>query len=208
MKLYLVRHGQTKFNELNLHQHKDVELSPTGIQQAQFVAKRFASIPVDIILSSTHKRAEETASIINTVIKKEIIHTELLRELKRPTEIEGKSTTDIQALTIRQIIRENAHNASWHYSDEENFSDLQARSQDFLSSIAAIQEKNVLVVSHEVIIQMLVATMVFDTLITPKMFYLLEHRMKMTNTGITVCQRAENGTWKLIMWNDHAHLGE
>ena len=90
MKLYLVRHGQTEYNELSLHQHSNVELSDLGVKQAEILAKRFSKIPIDLIYSSTLKRAKDTTEIINRIINKKIVYLDSLKEKKNPSEIVGK----------------------------------------------------------------------------------------------------------------------
>lgn len=64
MKVYFVRHGQTKYNVLQEHQPEDAGLSELGIKQAEILAKRFSKIPIDIIYSSPMKRVKQTVEII------------------------------------------------------------------------------------------------------------------------------------------------
>ena len=78
MKLYLVRHGESTYNIDGIIQPLGSELSEKGKEQAKFLAARFKNIPVDIIISSPLKRAKQTAEIIERVIQKEVIYTDLL----------------------------------------------------------------------------------------------------------------------------------
>jgi len=82
MKLYLVRHGQSNGNQSKRHQHSNAPLSDLGRQQAQELAKRFTTIPIDIILTSHFDRAQETAKIVATKIDRLLETSELLREIK------------------------------------------------------------------------------------------------------------------------------
>jgi probable phosphoglycerate mutase len=60
--LYLIRHGQTDWNQLRRYQgHSDVQLNETGVRQAEKVAARFVSEPVDAVYASDLSRARETA---------------------------------------------------------------------------------------------------------------------------------------------------
>ncbi len=58
--LYLVRHGQY----LRTDEHPDGTLTELGRRQAEALAERFQTLPLDAIWSSTMYRAEETAQIV------------------------------------------------------------------------------------------------------------------------------------------------
>jgi broad specificity phosphatase PhoE len=64
-KLYIIRHAQSQAN----HKRRctgwlDVDLSDTGVSQAEMSRKYFADIKVDNVYASTLKRAYRTAHII------------------------------------------------------------------------------------------------------------------------------------------------
>ena len=86
MKLYFIRHAESKFNAQGInHQDETNELTPEGIRQAKVVANRFRDPPIDIILSSDSTRAQQTAEEISKVLHKKIFYTDTLRELRRPS---------------------------------------------------------------------------------------------------------------------------
>lgn len=207
MKVYFVRHGESTFNALGLNQHRYVSLSETGKKQAAFVAKRFTNTPIDIIISSTYARAQQTAEAINIVVQKDIVYIELLKEIKRPTVVERKSVSDPQVLEIKQSIDKYYSDEDWHYSDEENFFDLQRRAEEFISYLETVKEENILVVTHGMILRMIVATMFLGKKVTPDLFLQFERFFKTSNAGMTVCERGKESGWKLLTWNDSAHLG-
>ncbi|MBI2034330.1 MAG: histidine phosphatase family protein [Candidatus Levybacteria bacterium] len=207
MKVYFVRHGESTFNALGLHQHRHVSLSETGKKQAAFVAKRFVQIPIDIIIASPYTRAQQTAEAINAVVEKKIVYTDLLKEIKRPTAVEKKSITDSNVLEIQQAIRKHYVSKHWHYSDEENFFDLQKRAMSFTKYLEALTEENVLVVTHGMILKMIVITMFLGKEVTPDLFLQFERFFKTSNAGMTVCERGKENSWHLLTWNDSAHLG-
>lgn len=206
MKLYLVRHGQSNGNLSKRHQHSDTPLSDLGRQQAQELAKRFSTIPIDAILTSHFDRAQETAKIVATEIDRSLETSELLREIKRPSEIEGKLTSDPNAVNIKDKIKANIHDPNWHYSDEENVYDLIARAKDFLQFIENRKEVNILAVSHGRIIEAIVGTVVLGDSLVPELFDQIKDSMYLSNTGITVLEKTNN-QWHLLTWNDNAHLG-
>lgn len=83
MILYLVRHGETEWNEKLLFQgHSNTLLNKNGINQAKRIAKYFKDKKIDVIYSSDLKRAYDTAKIIKGAFKfkGKIIKSKLLRE--------------------------------------------------------------------------------------------------------------------------------
>lgn len=206
MKLYLVRHGESRGNIANIHQNEHTPLSETGVKQAMVIAKRFRHIPIDIIFASDMKRAAHTAEEINEIVKKQIIFTDLLREIKRPTEIEGKRVFSEQVIKIKKKLTDHWDDPNWYYSDEENFYDVRERGLKFLNMIELRREENILAVSHGYFIRILLGSMIWADALTPKIFLGYAMKLMLKNTGLTVCEHTEKG-WKLITWNDHAHLG-
>jgi broad specificity phosphatase PhoE len=66
----LVRHGETELNVSRVFQGKDSKLNSDGLEQAKQVGKRFTQNKVDLILASTHERANKTAKIIHEIVTK------------------------------------------------------------------------------------------------------------------------------------------
>ncbi len=65
LRLWLVRHGKTLFNELGLAQGwSDSPLTPDGIEGVQRLAVELAHIPWVAVYSSTSERAMDTAEIL------------------------------------------------------------------------------------------------------------------------------------------------
>lgn len=82
MKIYMIRHGQTKWNEKGLLQgNTDIELNSNGREMAGIAGRKLENIPVDIIYSSPLIRAYETACLLRGYRNIEIVRNELLREL-------------------------------------------------------------------------------------------------------------------------------
>lgn len=207
MKVYIVRHGESKFNAKKIHQHGNVALSMLGLKQARSVSNRFKKIPIDIILASPYARAHQTAQAISRVIKKKIITNPLLREFKRPTEIEGKPFNDTFAVGVKTEIHKHFSEPNWHYSDEENFFDLLDRAFEFTDHLSNRSEENILIVSHEITIQCVILSMMFGKEVDPMVYLRFHEFFRSKNTGITMLEKTETGNWHLLAWNDHAHLG-
>jgi broad specificity phosphatase PhoE len=61
-KIYLVRHGQTKFNQLGVVQGKgiDASLNETGIRQAEMFYQAYKNIAFEKVYTSSLKRSRES----------------------------------------------------------------------------------------------------------------------------------------------------
>lgn len=206
MKIYFVRHGQTKYNVLYIHQPENAELSELGIKQAKILAKRFSKIPINIIYSSPMKRAKQTAEIINKSLKKKIIYSNFLKERKGPSEFLGKRTDSPEVFKINKIRNLHENNPFWHYSDEENFIEFKARIKKFFNILPKTKKENILVVTHGGPIRMMIFLMMGDEF-APQTFYKFSDLFKLNNTGITFCEKDKKGIWSVRTYNDHTHLG-
>lgn len=66
MKIILVRHGKTEWNDLNKAAGQvDISLNEIGREQAIETREKLKDMPIDFIISSPLMRARETADIIN-----------------------------------------------------------------------------------------------------------------------------------------------
>ncbi len=68
MKLYVIRHGQTDSNILNIYNGNllDEDINDVGIMQAKKAAKVIKNLNIDLIICSPLLRAKHTCEIINT----------------------------------------------------------------------------------------------------------------------------------------------
>ena len=97
LRLYMMRHGETVWNTERRYQGMtDIELSQTGIKQAECAAKRFENIEIDKIYCSPLKRAMATAKPIAKAKKLDIIPEENFREIHFG-EWEGMTVPELKA---------------------------------------------------------------------------------------------------------------
>ena len=81
MKIWIARHGQTRYNKKRLMQGRtDEPLNETGISQAKAAREKIGDIKFDAVYASPLKRAVVTGSIIGNVDKSEIIIDDRLIE--------------------------------------------------------------------------------------------------------------------------------
>jgi alpha-ribazole phosphatase len=65
MRLLLVRHGETEYNQQWRYQGRsDIGLNRVGLRQAESLRQRLSREPFDVIYTSNLRRAADTASII------------------------------------------------------------------------------------------------------------------------------------------------
>jgi len=207
MKVYFVRHGESEYNANQLFQSKDVPLTKKGKKQAEFLSKRFFDVPIDIIISSPAERAKQTTEIISKKLKKKLVFSDLINERRMPKESIGKYAYSKEIIKIKKLMRKNANNLSWHYSDEENFTEFKNRIKKFFKYLNSRKEKNILIVSHGGPIRMTILFMMFGgDKFDPEIYYNFIELFRLTNTGITMCEKSKDGRWDLWAFNDHAHL--
>lgn len=207
MKIYFIRHGEGEHNVKNLYSSPEFNLTARGKQQAKTAGQRVSKLPIELIIASSYKRTVQTAEIINKQLNRPIILSDLAWEIVRPKEIAGKVQNDPEAIKIKKQIDENFHLPNWHYSDEENFYDLQKRALAFLSYLKEFNNQHILVVSHIHFIRILVLVMLLKDYLTPEIYLRSMRFLEMETSGLTICEY-KNNDWYLITWNDHAHLAE
>ena len=78
---YYLRHGETDWNrERRCQGHTDIPLNDTGLAQAHAAKNRFEGITVATICCSPLSRARQTADIVNTVLGRDIVVIDALKE--------------------------------------------------------------------------------------------------------------------------------
>lgn len=213
MNLYFVRHGESEANVANLRQGPHGSLSEVGREQAGVVAQRFKDIPLDLIISSPYERAKETAEILNAQLQKEMIFSDLLVERKHPGEVVDKPGDHPEVIEVLDLIDKNYHNEHWRFSDEENFVDVKQRAIRAIRYVRGLEKENIMILTHGTFIRFVVAVMMFGEGLTSHEFLRFARFVDLKNTGITLCRFKEDadkkggGEWRMVAWNDHAHLG-
>ncbi|MFA6432367.1 MAG: histidine phosphatase family protein [Candidatus Paceibacterota bacterium] len=209
--VYFVRHGESEGNAGELTNTDASPLTENGRRQATIIAKRCKRLGIKKIMASTILRAKETGDIISKEISKPIEYSSLFTEAIRPSIAMGKRRGDPEIDKIEAEIRAKFHLSGYRHSDEENFDELKERARKALEQIASCPEDTVLVVTHGVFMKMMLAYALFDETLTGLECRRFMGRIGMDNTGLTVLQyvgKDDERPWRLLVWNDHAHLGE
>lgn len=212
MKVYFVRHGESQFNTTKKHQHKDVPLTEKGIEQAQALSKRLRNHQIDNIISSRYERASQTAIVIGKTINVPVEYNDLLFEVRVPSELVGKATTDEDVRAINQQIIDNFCKEDWKYSDEESFADLRERGGKVLAYVTNLTAEAVVIVSHARMIRFLLAMIMFGEDLKPEQYMGL-WCLELSNSAVSIAdyhpekaQYNNNNPWRVITINDHSHL--
>ncbi len=157
MKIYLIRHGQTLWNqEKRLQGRSDIPLNENGIHLARVTADTLRSISFDRIYSSPLLRAYETASILGEVMNLPVVTDARLVEMSFG-EGEGLSLSEVKS-NPKLAIYHFLHDPANYIPDEsgESFDSLYTRCQDFMDQVLLPAEdscKAVAVVSHGALIR-------------------------------------------------------
>ena len=159
-KLYLIRHGETDYNnELRFQGQIDIPLNQKGIEQAEKVAEFLKDIPLQAIYTSTLQRARTTAEIIGRAKKIKPQETDALREMSFGI-WENMNSKDIQKKYAKEWKDFFAKPASTKIPQGESMSDVQKRVYPVVQQILDEHpEGDVAFVAHGGIIRVLICTM-------------------------------------------------
>lgn len=158
-KFYLVRHGETEWNKLGIMQgHQDSALTTQGRSQAKLAADKLKDVVFAHGFSSDLLRARHTAEIIAAEKDLAIKTSQLLREI-RLGPFEGKKKSYFRkrlrkSLAYRESLAANQRGDYQLHPQIETFNEVASRMIRFLRETAiAYPNKNVLVVSHSIIMR-------------------------------------------------------
>jgi phosphoserine phosphatase len=207
MRIYLVRHGESEGNKRKVFQHPKSPLSNDGLKQAEAVAERFNGVKIDVILASPYTRADMTAQAISQKLGVKVEHWDDLHEIKRPSELIGKSIHSSEAKLFEQHLLNSIHNSEASYQGEEGFEDLKTRSQKILNHLVKNhKDQNVLLVSHATTIKTIVFEAIFGENLNSKIFWNIRRHIVTKNTGVTIMEYSKKRGWALVTWGDISHL--
>jgi len=182
----VVRHGESRTNATNMfqagNQYDSDPLTPLGAQVAARLAQRLATVPVDVVVSSSYLRARSTAGAIAEATRALHVvpswmgsswvdlpaddpdvrnHDSLLREIDVPSELQGLQFADPRAREIQHAALAVADQPDGRYSDEENLYDLWRRAEEIRRYLEMRAEKLIVVVAHGGILKVWLAHLMF-----------------------------------------------
>jgi len=194
----LVRHGETAWNVAEVFRGRtDIELSDTGIRQAELLAEYLSSIKIDAIYSSPMKRALQTAEAIAGYSKCRVNITPGLIDFNF-----GKW----QGLSKQQV--EDKYKelyAEWvsrpervKMPDGESLDDVGERAMTVVDEVAGKYKGTVILVSHRVVNKVIICALLG---LDNSHFW----NIKLDTCGITIFTY-EKGRFILTRHNDTSYL--
>lgn len=209
--VYFVRHGQSEGNIGNVFQSVESPLSEVGLKQAEYIANRVSNISFERLIASPVMRAKQTAEIISKKTGKLIEFSDLFVERIKPSNLSGKPHSDEQANKLNDEWSRSLFNSNYKAENGENFDEIIKRADLALKYLENLKEEKILVVTHGFFLKVLISSVLFGESITGKELGRFVLRAGMANTGLTVLafdDKLEDPSWRLLTWNDKAHLGE
>lgn len=207
---YFVRHGESESNVGDFHSGSSTPLTQKGREQAQAIAERCASLPLEALIVSTYIRTKQTAEYIiaKTGLKPE--ESNLFTENRFISAFEGKLREDPESQAALKLVMENWGKPGFHVADEENFDDIRVRAAAALEFLANRKEQHVGIVSHGGFLRNVVGQALFAEQFDARVSNIFYHSLHvMENTALTVMTYDEENAaypWRLVVWNDQAHL--
>ncbi|MBS3058177.1 MAG: histidine phosphatase family protein [Candidatus Diapherotrites archaeon] len=150
LELILARHGQTFWNkECRFQGWKDSPLTERGVRQAKKLAEFLQGKNIDFIFSSDLGRAKETAAFIIQHHPESMV--EFVKELREISFglLEGKTWQEAADKVPSLFELETKDSLTIPHPRGESFEQLKERVEKVLEKILKLQDRTVLLVSHE-----------------------------------------------------------
>lgn len=158
MKIYLVRHGETQWNiERKLQGSCNSPLTNKGVMDVKLLEDRLNKIDIDIIYSSTSKRAIDTSNIIKVKRNIEIVLEKNINEMSVGN-WQGETWDEIKVKNPTEYYNYwTAPQLYYGKNGGENFKQVQERAVSFIERIIKDKKyKNIIIVSHGVTVKSII----------------------------------------------------
>lgn len=190
MKIYLIRHGETDWNQINrLQGREDIPLNDAGIAQAQAAGAVLQNLGITAIYTSPLGRAVRTGQEIATKIglTASDVHT-LVSLIERDLGPFSGQIIENKQEYFSLAAKENV-------SGMEPFSEVLNRMQNALTELEATGHASVAAVSHGAAINVLLAGLSNHEIGTGK--------TKLYNGGITLIEGNSKEGFHIVLSNLH-----
>lgn len=209
--IYFVRHGESEANVGMFHGKSTTPLTQKGHEQGRFIGERCAALPLQALITSTYVRTTETAAYISEKTKLIPQESDLFVENGFVSELWDAPRSDPRSVHASKMIADNWGVPGYRFADEETFADIVGRVDKALDLLSKRPEEHIGVVTHGGFLRNIAGRAMFGEGFTPQVSDVFFRTLQvMENTALTILtydeQRGEK-PWKLVVWNDHAHLG-
>ncbi len=197
--IYLIRHGQTASNATGFYMgREDVELNEVGLAQAEKLAARLASYPLNSIYASPLKRAFNTAEIVARP------HSISVKPMPNLMEMNYGDWQGLHRNEIKQRYPELWRKSvdfepDMCYPNGESYREVMERSLAAFNEITEKEkDKLTAVVSHQGFLRVMVMHILGAT-------YKMCPKIEFGNTSLSVV-KITDGRPRLVTLNDMSHL--
>ncbi len=202
-RFYVIRHCEAVGNKEKIFQGTyDGEVSELGIKQLDYLSLRMRNEPIDLIFSSSRKRARATADAVNRYHGLPIMIDDRIMEINAG-EWEGKHFADFPNLFPKEMDLWDNDPANFEAPNGEKMRDVYKRMVNFVKEQATIHTgKTIVLASHGCAIRNLLAWA--DG-------YGLENigkEMWCANTAVNIIDVDDDLNPHLVLKNDISHLPE
>lgn len=209
MTVYFLRHGSCMAAESNPTAHPAIDdpLSATGRLQASMAAGRFRQIGVDLVVSSTDTRANETGAIIASQLGLRLEVSALFREWHMPTSVIGKTPsqycTGYLAFRRRRLVDRDAK-----FEDGESLCETMDRvtaAKAYLLQRRGSSPQ--LVISHYNFMKFFAIHELLGPEAPAEIVFQIADGLDLAHTGACRFDWVPGTeSFRMMFWNDHSHL--
>jgi len=206
LKLILIRHGETHWNEGKRIQggDSDIELNETGLEQARKLAVFLENEPITTILSSPLMRAKSTAEFIASNHRLPVEIDPALKELK-VGELEGMSVSNLRTTFSQFLLQWWQDGGATKLPSGESLVELQQRAWNVIEHLLERHKTNpennndatVVVVSHYFV----TLAIILKALNLPLDYFI---KFKVDLGGLSILEFRDFGT-RLLVFNDTSY---
>ncbi len=208
--IYFIRHGESVDNISDVFQGADSELTEKGHRQARSVAERIGRTQVQVLLTSTMRRAAQTAEHIRDATGLPLEYHDILREYLPPSNLVGVPHKTPEGRAYLEALHTHYDDPTFRYADEDTYFDLHARALSVIQQLSEREERHVAVITHAGFMRVIIAAMLAEGAPDPLVAHRMARFFAPVNTGVTICKycpgEVERNKWRLLCWNDHTHL--
>ena len=169
--LYLIRHGETIFNQQGCFQgHADSPLTPLGLQQAEKLVSYFSQIPLQHIYSSDLGRAISSATPLSIAKDLPLKLCPLLREISYGY-LDGQPKESLSEYDKEQLRRLFSAELNVQIGEGETLNQVQSRLFNRINEIQRLHAgEKVAVMTHGLSMVMLLKKILHIPVDAPRQF--------------------------------------
>lgn len=198
MRIYLVRHAQSEFNEKGIFQGRlDSDLTPLGFVQARLVARFLAGEGVEVVISSPQRRAYKTALTICDILNVRLEVDERIMEMSFGI-LEGRNFWELLEKEREMMLSWLRDPVAYPLPGQEPMEEFEKRVLSFLEDLKGRSERVVAVVGHGGTLHALVCLSLGLGL--EKLWHI-----HMDNTGVSLLE-SDGENLRLVYLNRLCHL--